>query len=103
MTIDSKGGSVIVKSHGGLSGAEEETETVFEEPGTGLLMIRPWGLSNLAMVIAGLDAQGLEMASRLFPKRTGLLVPDWSNVFMSFLSMMLPVFKLGLFADMCLN
>ncbi|KAF9150478.1 hypothetical protein BG015_007724 [Linnemannia schmuckeri] len=49
----------------------------FEQPGTGLLMIRPLGPSNLAMVIAGLDPQGLETAARLFPKRTGMLVPDW--------------------------
>ncbi|KAG0272147.1 hypothetical protein BGZ95_012110 [Linnemannia exigua] len=49
----------------------------YRHPGTGLLMIRPWGPSNLAMVIAGLDPEGLETAARLFPKRTGLLVPDW--------------------------
>ncbi|GJJ75379.1 hypothetical protein EMPS_07737 [Entomortierella parvispora] len=71
VTIDTKQGSVVVGNQGA------EIETVFQEPGTGLLMIRPWGSSNLAMVIAGLDAQGLEMASRLFPKRTGILVPDW--------------------------
>lgn len=56
----------------------------FQQPGTGLLMIHPWGPSNLAMVIAGLDSQGLETAARLFPKRTGMLVPDWSKFFLLF-------------------
>lgn len=56
-----------------------EARTEFREPGTGLLQIRPWGASHLVMEIAGLDVQGLEMAARLFPKRTGLLVPDWSK------------------------
>ncbi|KAF9277071.1 hypothetical protein BGZ68_009541 [Mortierella alpina] len=60
-----------------LAQTEQPVETEYCQPGTGLLMIRPWGTRNLAMVIAGLDVQGLETAARLFPKRTGLLVPDW--------------------------
>ena len=75
--MDTTTGSVVVHPHG-PHGADLETEASFHEPGTGLLMIRPWGSSSLAMMIAGLDAQGMETASRLFPKRTGLLVPDWS-------------------------
>ncbi|KAH7044264.1 hypothetical protein BKA57DRAFT_469111 [Linnemannia elongata] len=67
VTIDTEEG--IVSIH--------PTDQDFHQPGTGLLMIRPWGSSNLAMVIAGLDPQGLETAARLFPKRTGMLVPDW--------------------------
>lgn len=73
VTIDTEEGIVSIHS----------TDQDFHQPGTGLLMIRPWGPSNLAMVIAGLDPQGLETAARLFPKRTGMLVPDWSK-FLSF-------------------
>ncbi|KAG0012671.1 hypothetical protein BGZ80_011595 [Entomortierella chlamydospora] len=72
VTIDSQDGQVSIHPN-----AEIATPIEFRKPGTGLLMIRPWGPSNLAMVIAGLDARGLETAARLFPKRTGLLVPDW--------------------------
>ncbi|KAF8938527.1 hypothetical protein BGZ58_000719 [Dissophora ornata] len=72
VVIDSQEGVVSIQPTSDMGMATE-----FREPGTGLLMIRPWGSSNLAMVIAGLDAQGLETAARLFPKRTGLLVPEW--------------------------
>ncbi|KAG0364479.1 hypothetical protein BGZ54_007449 [Gamsiella multidivaricata] len=74
VTIDSQSGVVSI-----LPKSEIASSNEFREPGTGLLMIRPWGSSNLAMVIAGLDVQGLETAARLFPKRTGLLVPDWGK------------------------
>ncbi|KAG9062426.1 hypothetical protein KI688_005341 [Linnemannia hyalina] len=67
VTIDTEEGTVSI----------HPTNQDFHQPGTGLLMIRPSGPSNLAMVIAGLDPQGLETAARLFPKRTGMLVPDW--------------------------
>ncbi|KAG0022996.1 hypothetical protein BGZ81_008289 [Podila clonocystis] len=66
----------MVSVHPATSAFEIESKD-FKEPGTGLLMIRPWGSRNLAMIIAGVDEQGLETAARLFPKRTGLLVPDW--------------------------
>ncbi|KAF9301493.1 hypothetical protein BGZ74_006630 [Mortierella antarctica] len=66
----------MVSVHPATSAFEIEGKD-FKEPGTGLLMIRPWGSHNLAMIIAGVDDQGLETAARLFPKRTGLLVPDW--------------------------
>lgn len=75
VTIDTEQGVVSIQPNG----------QEFHEPGTGLLMIHPWGPSNLAMVIAGLDPQGLESAARLFPKRTGMLVPDWSKFLMLFL------------------
>jgi hypothetical protein len=70
VAIDTEQGTVSIRPNG----------QEFQQPGTGLLMIRPWGPSNLAMVIAGLDPQGLESAARLFPKRTGMLVPDWSKL-----------------------
>ncbi|KFH61907.1 hypothetical protein MVEG_12241 [Podila verticillata NRRL 6337] len=66
----------VVSVHPEASAFEIEGRD-FKEPGTGLLMTRPWGSRNLAVIIAGIDAQGLETAARLFPKRTGLLVPDW--------------------------
>ncbi|KAF9107795.1 hypothetical protein BGX29_004854 [Mortierella sp. GBA35] len=69
--IDSQEGMVSIHPESSHSGEE------YQQPGVGLLMIRPWGPSNLAMVIAGVDPQGLEIAARLFPKRTGMLVPDW--------------------------
>ncbi|KAF8976537.1 hypothetical protein BGZ46_008181 [Entomortierella lignicola] len=72
VSIDSQDGLISIYPKVGMAPSAE-----FREPGTGLLMIRPWGPSNLAMVIAGLDTDGLETAARLFPKRTGLLVPDW--------------------------
>ncbi|KAI1288890.1 hypothetical protein EDD11_009566, partial [Mortierella claussenii] len=72
VTIDTQAGYVSIDPRSELAASAE-----FRDAGTGLLMIRPWGESHLAMVIAGLDAQGLENAARLFPKRTGLLVPDW--------------------------
>lgn len=68
----------MVSVHPATSAFEIEGKD-FKEPGTGLLMIRPWGSHNLAMIIAGVDDQGLEIAARLFPKRTGLLVPDWGK------------------------
>ncbi|KAG0057040.1 hypothetical protein BGZ83_002278 [Gryganskiella cystojenkinii] len=78
VTIDTTKGLISVQPSG--SSVDMETETEFREPGTGLLMIRPWGPSNLAMIIAGLDVQGLDMASRLFPKRTGLLVSSTTEM-----------------------
>lgn len=68
----------VVSIHPETSAFEIEGRD-FKEPGTGLLMTRPWGSRNLAVIIAGIDAQGLETAARLFPKRTGLLVPDWGK------------------------
>ncbi|CAO3566462.1 unnamed protein product [Mortierella alpina] len=72
VTLDSHEGLVSIQP-----GSDSAVETEYRQPGTGLLMIRPWGSHNMAMVIAGLDVQGMETAARLFPKRTGLLVPDW--------------------------
>ncbi|KAF9309997.1 hypothetical protein BG003_009056 [Podila horticola] len=74
VTMDSR--QHVVSVHPATSSFEVEGKD-FKEPGTGLLMIRPWGSHNLALIIAGVDEQGLETAARLFPRRTGLLVPDW--------------------------
>ncbi|KAF9896967.1 hypothetical protein BX616_006414, partial [Lobosporangium transversale] len=73
VTIEAQRGCVSIDPRPETAAVPSE----FCGPGIGLLMIRPWGSSNLAMVIAGVDSQGLETAARLFPKRTGLLVPDW--------------------------
>ncbi|KAF9912082.1 hypothetical protein EC991_001028 [Linnemannia zychae] len=73
VTIDTQSGTVSIHPN---TDSEYDSQD-YQQPGTGLLMIRPWGCSNLAMIIAGLDPQGLETAARLFPKRTGMLVPDW--------------------------
>ena len=53
VTIDTEKGTVSI----------HPTDQDFHQPGTGLLMIRPWGPSNLAMVIAGLDLQEIGRAS----------------------------------------
>ncbi|KAG0373548.1 hypothetical protein BGX24_011557 [Mortierella sp. AD032] len=73
ITIDTQIGTVSIQPDTDSASEGQDHHL----PGTGLIMIRPWGPSNLAMVIAGLDPEGLETAARLFPKRTGLLVPDW--------------------------
>ncbi|KAG0197352.1 hypothetical protein BGX28_009156 [Mortierella sp. GBA30] len=70
--IDSQEGVVSIQPR-----SDNAEEVDFRLPGTGLLMIRPWGPSHLAMLIAGIDDRGMETAARLFPKRTGLMVPDW--------------------------
>ncbi|KAF9182279.1 hypothetical protein BGZ51_004832 [Haplosporangium sp. Z 767] len=74
VSIDTQRGWVTVEPK-----SDNAFESVFRQHGTGLLMLRPWGPSNLAMIIAGLDQQGMETAAWLFPKRTGLLIPDWAG------------------------
>ncbi|KAF9417419.1 hypothetical protein BGZ94_009971, partial [Podila epigama] len=76
VVLDSRQGTVTIYPKGASQFPEMEAKE-FKEPGTGLLMLRPLGSRHLALVIAGVDPQGMESASRLFPKRTGLLVPDW--------------------------
>ncbi|KAI8334605.1 hypothetical protein BC941DRAFT_472538 [Chlamydoabsidia padenii] len=50
----------------------------FDDPGTGILFVCPGSSSNeMAIVISGLDFEGLELACQLLPRRTGLLVPEW--------------------------
>ncbi|KAF9124931.1 hypothetical protein BGW39_007787 [Mortierella sp. 14UC] len=82
LVLGERASEVTINSQSGTISIHPDTDSEYgsqdyQQPGTGLLMIRPWGPSNLAMIIAGLDPQGLETAARLFPKRTGMLVPDW--------------------------
>jgi hypothetical protein len=34
---------------------------------------------ELAVIISGVDSVGFESACRLLPKRTGMMVPEWSK------------------------
>lgn len=45
----------------------------------GLIFTHPHPLNDngMAVVIAGTDTEGFELALRLFPIRTGIAVPDW--------------------------
>ncbi|CAG8489151.1 15329_t:CDS:10 [Acaulospora morrowiae] len=49
----------------------------FSDPGIGILFLHPFKRSQLALIIAGTDVKGLDQVSKLFPKRTGVPVPDW--------------------------
>ncbi|RUS26818.1 hypothetical protein BC938DRAFT_484077 [Jimgerdemannia flammicorona] len=46
----------------------------------GIVFLHPWKSDHLALVIAGVDNDGLHQAVRLLPKRTGVMVPDWSEL-----------------------
>ncbi|RUS24106.1 hypothetical protein BC938DRAFT_474122, partial [Jimgerdemannia flammicorona] len=46
---------------------------------SGIIFLHPWKSDHLALVIAGLDDDGLRQAARLLPKRTGMMVPDWDR------------------------
>ncbi|CAH1756508.1 258_t:CDS:10 [Entrophospora sp. SA101] len=50
---------------------------IFKESGIGILFLHPYQNNNLALIIAGLDAIGYDQILKLFPKRTGVPVPDW--------------------------
>lgn len=51
------------------------------EKGTGVITLHPHPTSpGLAVLVAGNDAQGFELAARLLPLRTGVPVPDWAVV-----------------------
>ncbi|KAF7311632.1 hypothetical protein MKEN_01066400 [Mycena kentingensis (nom. inval.)] len=54
-------------------------ETVFNQPGQGILFLHPHPRTTAAqmMFLLGTDAAGLERVLRLFPIRTGVTVPDW--------------------------
>ncbi|KAF7725436.1 hypothetical protein EC973_009610 [Apophysomyces ossiformis] len=50
----------------------------FTEPGTGILFLWKGIHSNeIAIIVAGLDAVGFDLAWRLLPKRTGMMIPEW--------------------------
>ncbi|WVQ99381.1 hypothetical protein IAU59_006514 [Kwoniella sp. CBS 9459] len=58
-----------------------EDKLVYDR-GAGLISLYPHPTLNsgLAVLIAGNDELGLELASRLFPIRTGVPIPDWAIV-----------------------
>ncbi|RUS17630.1 hypothetical protein BC937DRAFT_89702 [Endogone sp. FLAS-F59071] len=43
----------------------------------GVFFLHPWKSDHIALVIAGVDNDGLRQAGWLLPKRTGMMVPDW--------------------------
>ncbi|CEH16659.1 hypothetical protein CBOM_06587 [Ceraceosorus bombacis] len=57
-------------------------DRTFADPSTGLLMLQPHPVTHqrsqdLALLLCGNDASGIERAAKLFPVRTGLSVPEW--------------------------
>ncbi|PWN44852.1 hypothetical protein IE81DRAFT_240762 [Ceraceosorus guamensis] len=64
------------------SGQLRVRDRTFADPSTGLLMLQPHPVThqrseNLALLLYGNDASGIERAAKLFPVRTGLSVPEW--------------------------
>ncbi|CAO3644815.1 unnamed protein product [Cunninghamella blakesleeana] len=52
----------------------------FTSPGSGIIFMCPGNnLNEIAVVISGLDLNGLKACSYLFPKRTDHLLPEWSK------------------------
>ncbi|CAB4492540.1 hypothetical protein RhiirA1_538356 [Rhizophagus irregularis] len=49
----------------------------FSGPGIGILFLHPYKVSQLSLIISGTDISGLDQISKLFPKRTGVPIPDW--------------------------
>ncbi|CAI2175803.1 10972_t:CDS:10 [Funneliformis geosporum] len=49
----------------------------FSDPGTGILFLHPYKFSQLSLIISGTDLSGLDQITKLFPKRTGVPIPDW--------------------------
>ncbi|KAI8092831.1 uncharacterized protein BX664DRAFT_328258 [Halteromyces radiatus] len=49
----------------------------FDRPGSGILFLSPGSLNEMAIVISGLDLEGLQLACQLLPRRTGMLIPEW--------------------------
>ncbi|KAI8071088.1 hypothetical protein BC940DRAFT_295251 [Gongronella butleri] len=52
----------------------------YYDPGTGAMFLCPGGGNELALMIYGVDVQGLQLASQLIPKRTGMLMPEWAVI-----------------------
>ncbi|RUP44619.1 hypothetical protein BC936DRAFT_149213, partial [Jimgerdemannia flammicorona] len=68
-----KRGSSVAFENGSICIGDRE----YSDPKTGIIFLHPWKSDHLALVIAGLDDDGLRQAARLLPKRTGMMVPDW--------------------------
>ncbi|OAX43816.1 hypothetical protein K503DRAFT_730813 [Rhizopogon vinicolor AM-OR11-026] len=50
----------------------------FDRPSSGLLfLLKKASTSNMVLLLQSTDSEGLERVLRLFPIRTGVLVPDW--------------------------
>jgi len=60
-------------------GSFEVNGRLFYESGTGLIALQshPTRHKGLACILVGTDDEGLELAARLFPLRTGVPVPEW--------------------------
>ncbi|WWC89334.1 uncharacterized protein L201_004255 [Kwoniella dendrophila CBS 6074] len=57
-------------------------DKVIYDRGAGIITLYPHPLSStaLAILIAGNDDLGLDLAARLFPIRTGVPIPDWAII-----------------------
>ncbi|CAG8824433.1 36435_t:CDS:1, partial [Racocetra persica] len=42
-----------------------------------ILFLHPYKIDYLALILAGTDHKGLDQVTKLFPKRTGVPIPDW--------------------------
>lgn len=40
--------------------------------------MQPCSNGDMAIIISGVDLTGFDLAWRLLPKRTGMMVPEWS-------------------------
>ncbi|CAG8727095.1 4504_t:CDS:2, partial [Scutellospora calospora] len=49
----------------------------FYDTGCGILFLYPYKIKHLALIMAGTDYKGLDQIAKLFPKRTGVPIPDW--------------------------
>ncbi|KAL9541721.1 hypothetical protein MBANPS3_008961 [Mucor bainieri] len=52
-------------------------ETVYKNPGTGILFMHPVNKTTTAIVVSGVDHDGFESAWHLLPRRTGMMIPEW--------------------------
>ncbi|CAO3653058.1 unnamed protein product [Mucor hiemalis] len=53
-------------------------DKLYKEAGTGILFMQPCSNGGMAIIISGVDLTGFDLAWRLLPKRTGMMVPEWS-------------------------
>ncbi|OZJ04129.1 hypothetical protein BZG36_02819 [Bifiguratus adelaidae] len=51
----------------------------YHGPGIGIVSLHPWDDDRLALIIAGTDRDGIDIAAQVIPKRTGMLVPDYGT------------------------
>ncbi|RHZ56847.1 hypothetical protein Glove_396g73 [Diversispora epigaea] len=49
----------------------------FSDPEIGILFLHPFRKNQLLLILAGTDEKGLDQVTRLFPKRSGVPIPDW--------------------------